>query len=279
MAKTDIWMPLYIADYLADTMRLTTEQHGAYLLLIMDYWRNGPLPDGDAALASITKLSLSSWRKHRPALEKMFKVSGGEWRHKRIDEELQQAKENSNKYEQRARKAANKRWGKQEEITSSSNASSIQQAELNHCTSPTPSPSKLKPEVIHAESITHPEYVELAEQTRVIPIQPGTAGACCKTMAANGVHGCNPHHPTLLALLEAGATEDEFSHAARSAKDKGKANFNYVIGIVKRQREEAAKLVLHHGRLPNKQEALEESNRAATAGWMPPELRERQHAN
>lgn len=61
--------------------------------------------------------------------------------------------------------------------------------------------------------------------------------------------------------------------AAKSAVAKGKENFAYVIGTVKRQREEAAKLILHQGRMPNRQELLESSNRAATKGWLPPELR------
>jgi uncharacterized protein YdaU (DUF1376 family) len=119
------------------------------------------------------------------------------------------------------------------------------------------------------ESIVHTHH----ENGVAAPVPPGVAGACCKSMTRHGVKACNPHHPTLLALLRAGAVEEEFVQAARSAAAKGKANFAYVIGTVKRQREEAAKLVLHQGRMPNRQELLEASNKAATEGWLPPELR------
>jgi uncharacterized protein YdaU (DUF1376 family) len=110
------------------------------------------------------------------------------------------------------------------------------------------------------------------------PVPPGISGSCCKALISQGVTGCNPHHPTLLALLQAGATEEEFVQAARNAVDRGKASFPYVIGTVKRQREEAAKLVLHRGRMPDSQELLQTANRAATAGWVPPELRNTEEA-
>lgn len=150
MSTTKVWMPLYIADYIADTTRLTTEQHGAYLLLIMDYWRNGPLPDDDAALANITRLQVPAWKKHRSTIARMFQVEGGEWRHKRIDAERLEAEENSFKYAERAKKAAAKRWGKQNPKDSgedyknnplsdaSSIASSIPSGPLVECTSPSP---------------------------------------------------------------------------------------------------------------------------------------------
>jgi len=79
------WMPLYVGDYLGDTGHLTTAQHGAYLLLMMHYWRKGELPDDDRQLAKITKLSAKSWRAFRPVMQQFFH-SG--WKHKRIDTEL-----------------------------------------------------------------------------------------------------------------------------------------------------------------------------------------------
>jgi uncharacterized protein YdaU (DUF1376 family) len=79
-------MPLYVADYLADTGHLTTTQHGAYLLLIMHYWRTGGLPDENMKLAKITRLPLSAWvEKVRPNIEPLFQPG---WRHKRIEAEL-----------------------------------------------------------------------------------------------------------------------------------------------------------------------------------------------
>jgi len=79
----------------------------------------------------------------------------------------------------------------------------------------------------------------------------------------------------LLQLIEAGATVDEFVYAARTAKDKRKG-FSYLLGIVKSQRKEAlamSKQILK-GKLPNKQEALEQSNAAVAENWKPPEMRE-----
>jgi uncharacterized protein YdaU (DUF1376 family) len=79
------WMPLYVGDYLGDTGHLTTAQHGAYLLLMMHYWRKGELPDDDRQLSKITKLPLRTWCEYRPILQDFFHEG---WQHKRIDAEL-----------------------------------------------------------------------------------------------------------------------------------------------------------------------------------------------
>lgn len=135
--KTDIWMPLYIGDYLADTSRLTTEQHGAYLLLLMDYWRSGRLPDDDKVLAQIAKLNNDAWSNARAMLEHFFSIEDGFWIHKRVEQEMQNSQENKQKNHKRAVTAANARWK-----NATSNATSNAKEMLEECPSPSPSPSK-----------------------------------------------------------------------------------------------------------------------------------------
>ncbi|ANY85145.1 hypothetical protein BB934_43905 (plasmid) [Microvirga ossetica] len=90
------WMPFYPGDYLADTVHLSTLEHGAYLMLILHYWRNEGLPDDDTKLARIVRLPLEQWLEIRPTLADFFAPG---WRHKRIDTELQVTQE---KYQRRA---------------------------------------------------------------------------------------------------------------------------------------------------------------------------------
>lgn len=81
------YIQLYVADYLADTMHLTTEEHGAYLLLIFNYWQTGkPIPK--SRLARIARLSNERWISVELSLNEFFNDNGEEWVHARIDRDL-----------------------------------------------------------------------------------------------------------------------------------------------------------------------------------------------
>lgn len=85
------WMPLYIGDYLADTAHLRAAESGAYIHLIMHYWRNDGLPDDDIQLAAIARMTMDEWRSARVLIEPLFKA--GKWKHKRIEVELAKARQ------------------------------------------------------------------------------------------------------------------------------------------------------------------------------------------
>lgn len=86
------YIQLYVADYLADTAHLSTEEHGAYLLLIMNYWQRGKaLPNDDKRLALITRLSNERWTDVKQTLNEFFNITPTEWQHARIERDLAEA--------------------------------------------------------------------------------------------------------------------------------------------------------------------------------------------
>ncbi|CAB4202795.1 Protein of unknown function DUF1376 [uncultured Caudovirales phage] len=112
MARTDSkWMPLYIADYLADTSHLNRSQHGSYLLLLMAYWRRGgPLPDDDAVLAQIAKCTPKQWENDKPIIADFFKSNSGLWSQDKADRELSKAAANVKARSEAGVKGATGRW-------------------------------------------------------------------------------------------------------------------------------------------------------------------------
>lgn len=178
MSETGIWMPLYIGDYLADTQRLSAEQHGAYLLLIMDYWRNGPPPMDDTVLAQITRLERAAWRRHRAVLLGFFSEVQGWLVHKRIEQELANALERKTALSTRGAKGAKARWSREGSGDVSGEASGntcgnasgnaqawsrdaasstagMAEALPGQCTSPTPSPT---PPPLYQPSVSRPPF-------------------------------------------------------------------------------------------------------------------------
>jgi uncharacterized protein YdaU (DUF1376 family) len=118
------YMQFYVAEYQADTMHLTAEEHGAYLLLIFNYWQTGkPIPE--SRLQKISRVSSDRWADVEQSLIEFFVETDGCWKHERIEADLIAAKDSqaqraaAGKASAEARKAA-----KRDELKRQSNARS-----------------------------------------------------------------------------------------------------------------------------------------------------------
>lgn len=124
MAKA--WMPLYVADYLADTMHLSATESGAYLHLIMHYWQTGSLPVDDAGLARIARVHPRHWPRVRGVIAPFFGTpsKGSLWTQKRVSLELSKNKELSNKRKGAAEQMLRKRRASAEQLLTQSQSQS-----------------------------------------------------------------------------------------------------------------------------------------------------------
>lgn len=82
-------IPLFVDSYLADTTHLTTEQHGAYLLLMMAAWRSPDctLLHDDTRLARLAGVTPARWKVIGPAILEMWTCEQGRCHQKRLSHE------------------------------------------------------------------------------------------------------------------------------------------------------------------------------------------------
>lgn len=132
--KTNLWMPIWIGDHLADTMHLSCQQHGAYLLLLLAYWRNqGPLNNVPDELRRICRLTSRQFKKDWPRIAPFFEICNGTIVHSRSDREIAEWSSKKERFKQRSLKGSTERW------RSKHDASSMAQALPAPCPSPSPS--------------------------------------------------------------------------------------------------------------------------------------------
>lgn len=92
------YMQFYVADYLADTAHLTAVEHGAYLLLLMNYWQRGKaLPDDDERLAIIIRMPVEQWLNVRSTIVEFFDNENGFLVHRRVEKDLEKVRRKSEK--------------------------------------------------------------------------------------------------------------------------------------------------------------------------------------
>jgi uncharacterized protein YdaU (DUF1376 family) len=111
--KTPLCLLLDIAAWQTETQVLTAAERGVFLALKMHYWRSGPIPDRDAAIAQIVGMELKEWKRVRKTLEPLFIVGDGEWFRADWNVELERAYAAIKKASEAGKKAIKARWDRQ----------------------------------------------------------------------------------------------------------------------------------------------------------------------
>jgi uncharacterized protein YdaU (DUF1376 family) len=162
MAKVDIWMPVYIGDYLGDTTELSAEEHGAYMLLLMHYWlKKGEIGDDITRLARVCKVDEKTCSF---ILGYYFTLENGNYKNKRADEEMKNAEARRQSASENGRKGGRPPKNNPE-ITHSF---SLGKANHNPEESSSPSPSPLQKEREEEEGESPPSSTF---QNRTIPTE------------------------------------------------------------------------------------------------------------
>lgn len=110
-----IWLPIYIGEMLSMTTRLTTEQIGGLYLLMLDYWKNGAIPNDNKIIGAITRLPASKVKLLKESIFATGIFAKDEANNiiysPYLDDKKNEATDNKKMKSEKAKKAAEARWG------------------------------------------------------------------------------------------------------------------------------------------------------------------------
>lgn len=141
-------LPLWTDAYLADTTHLTTEQHGAYCLLLFKMWRQPEcdLPDDHKLLARLAGIQSAKWPGVWSVLKDFFLIGdNGRWTQKRLTKEREYVNKRSGEEYREQRRVAGRASAAKREAQRKSNGPLNEKpngisTEVNEAT-PTPTPT------------------------------------------------------------------------------------------------------------------------------------------
>lgn len=236
----------HIGDYMKDASHLSLLEHGVYMRLLDVYYTKESAIPVDQAARFIGARSKEEKQALADISNEFFKVIDGFLTHKRCEEEiatmLQKAETN---------RLVGKLGGRPKKET-------IKVSENN-------------PEITQMVSENNPSHKPITNNHKPIDLtnavenltssNPKAAGSVCASLKKLNITGINPSNPMLIALINSGASLDEFVNAASNSQVK---KFNYVLAVVKGQREEAMNLKVHQGDLPKSKKEMQKAAAVAS---------------
>jgi len=220
-----------IGDYLSHTRHLTPIEDICYRRALDYYYLHEKPLINDVAKLSRLLLLADYVNELNLILNEFFVLTENGYINLRADKEIKQYQS----FSESGKRGANKRWG-----------------------TPPNSPPNSPP---NEPPLANNKQEPLTKNQE----PPTTAGAICKKIISIGINPVtiNQNNPTFLALIDAGATIGEFEYAAMEAKRKNQG-FNYILGIVKGERERAKDLDIHKGKMPEILSAKDAERKSVT---------------
>jgi len=215
----------YVGDIQRDTGHLSLAEFGAYDRLLDHYYATEmALPADIDACCRIARAMTKDERKAVISiLNQYFNSTEQGYLQKRADKEIAEAKPAMVAARLNGIKGGRPKKDKNETQEKPNGFSENNPSETQHETSPEPEPYK-------PNELTHSKETGKSNE-------PSQAASVCLELKNLNFLDVNPSHPLLVAMLDAGATVQEFVDAAKTANVK---KFPYVLKMVEGMRKEAA---------------------------------------